>query len=98
LFRTLAQNSRNVDESEALLPASTVLIPVESFETLMLSYPLFPLLLEEITAQSCRMDRWRRGIKGGPQQSNTVRCALDSSQSCDLRFVSFICGPLPNYT
>jgi hypothetical protein len=40
LFRTLAQNSRNVDESKAL-PSSMVPANVESFETLMLPYSLF---------------------------------------------------------
>jgi hypothetical protein len=37
------------------------LVPVE---TLMLSSSLFSLL-EEIAARSCRMERLKRGIKGG---------------------------------
>jgi hypothetical protein len=49
------------------------MVPVK---TLMLSYSLFfLLLLEEITAQSCHMERLRRGIKGGRYQYYVV---LDS--------------------
>jgi hypothetical protein len=55
LLRTLAQKSRNVDESKGL-PSSMVPVKVESFDTLMFSLPLLDvslrLLGEEITVQT----------------------------------------------
>jgi hypothetical protein len=80
----LTQNSRNVDESKDL-PSSIVQRLVESFETLMLSYSLFPLL-EEITAQCCRMERLRRGIKDGPYQNNDVCCNRQLVRAAVVRY------------
>jgi hypothetical protein len=96
LVRTLAQNSRNADESKAL-PSSTVLSTVESFETLMLSYfcrnSLFPLL-DEITAQFCRIES--SISKVGP--TNITLHWTAGSFECYAIVSLRACIELPNFT